>query len=376
MRIGKITQTAWQRYVKKQLHTERTETLFQASPWECCSGIGGVDLSGAETGSAFLWADAHVSGKSPRIGYYAAFHAAGELAAKGADLCGISAYILLPSCAEEKELRELTAGLVEACERLGAQITALRGEVSPVVRENVVFVTGTGLVKIRENSSPVRKCSEEGRKDRGTHEILLCGYAGLEGTLRILDEAEEELGTRFVASFLSQTRTLKEALVTPEQLLSVGKTAAVPAVRQIGSGGILAALWELGEILDTGMEVDMSAIALKQETVEICEFYRLNPYQMTSAGSFLIATDEAEAVIEVLEKAGARAGRLGVTKAQNARVITSGEEIRYLDRPAPDELARWTAERAGAQSVESLAELCLRNSKIESNILSGGMKNE
>lgn len=373
MRIGKITQTAWQRYVKKQLHTERTETLFQASPWECCSGIGGVDFSGAETGSAFLWADAHVSGKSPRIGYYAAFHAAGELAAKGADLCGISAYILLPSCAEEKELRELTAGLVEACERLEAQITALRGEVSPVVRENVVFVTGTGLVKIRENSSPVRKCSEEGTKDRETHEILLCGYAGLEGTLRILDEAEEELGTRFVASFLSQTRTLKEALVTPEQLLSAGKTAAV---RQIGSGGILAALWELGELLDTGMEVDMSAIALKQETVEICEFYRLNPYQMTSAGSFLIVTDEAEAVIEVLEKAGARAGRLGVTKAQNARVITSGEEIRYLDRPAPDELARWTAERAGAQSIESLAELCLRNSKIESNILSGGMKNE
>ena len=65
------------------------------------------------------------------------------------------------------------------------------------------------------------------------------------------------------------------------------------------------------------------------------------PHQLTSAGSYLILTDEADQVIEVLEKAGARAVRLGVAKAQNARVITSKEEIRYLDRPAPDELARW-----------------------------------
>ena len=90
-----------------------------------------------------------------------------------------------------------------------------------------------------------------------------------------------------------------------------------------------------------GFEIAMGSISLKQETVEICEYYRLNPYQLTSAGSYLILTDEADQVIEVLEKAGARAVRLGVAKAQNARVITSKEEIRYLDRPAPDELARW-----------------------------------
>ena len=65
----------------------------------------------------------------------------------------------------------------------------------------------------------------------------------------------------------------------------------------------------------------------------------------TSAGSFLIVTTEAEQVIELLKGAGARAGRLGVTKAQNARVITSGTEMRFLDRPAPDELVNWMAKR-------------------------------
>ena len=120
----------------------------------------------------------------------------------------------------------------------------------------------------------------------------------------------------------------------------------ITAVFQAGSGGILAALWEMAETLHTGFETDMSSISIRQETVEICEFYRLNPYQMASSGSFLIVTEDAGRVIEILEKAGARAVRLGVIKAQNARVITSGEEVRYLDRPAPDELELWQARRA------------------------------
>lgn len=37
---------------------------------------------------------------------------------------------------------------------------------------------------------------------------------------------------------------------------------------------------------------------------------------------------------------------LGVTTADHAKVITSGDEVRYLDRPAPDELMRWWEEQA------------------------------
>jgi len=101
----------------------------------------------------------------------------------------------------------------------------------------------------------------------------------------------------------------------------------------------------MAEISGTGLEVSMEAMALKQETVEICEHFQINPYQMTSAGSYLIATEHAEELMGVLEKAGARAGRLGIAKAQNARVITSGDETRYLDRPAPDSLMCWQRER-------------------------------
>ena len=54
-------------------------------------------------------------------------------------------------------------------------------------------------------------------------------------------------------------------------------------MQQIGSGGILAALWDLTEASGTGMKVDMAEFSIRQETVELCEFYRLNPYLLTSA---------------------------------------------------------------------------------------------
>lgn len=351
MRLGNITRTAWQRSVRRQLHTEDRQMLFEMSPAENCSGFE------SEDGACFVWADAHAAGDSGRIGYYAVLQAAGELAAKGVRPREVSVRILFPQETEEEKLKELTAGIAEACERIEMQVSALHGEVTPAVIHTVVCAHAVGTAerdhligKLSAGKSADmdaaggRKAAENGTARGKEAEILLCGYAGLEGTLRILDEAEEELSSRFVSAFLDQTKELKNELVTPEQLLSC-ETERILAARQIGSGGILAALWELAEDVDAGFEIDMANIALKQETVEICEFYRLNPYQMTSAGSFLIVTTEAEQVIELLKGAGARAGRLGVTKAQNARVITSGTEMRYLDRPAPDELVNWMAKR-------------------------------
>ena len=62
----------------------------------------------------------------------------------------------------------------------------------------------------------------------------------------------------------------------------------VTAMQQIGSGGILASLWELTEAANVGMQIEMSRISIRQECVEVCEYYHLNPYQMTSAGTVLM----------------------------------------------------------------------------------------
>ena len=282
-----------------------------------------------------------MGGNGAKTGFYAMIHAAGDLAAKGAGAAGVSVRVMLPEGAEEDLLRDIAGEAERACARMNIQITAFQGEVTMAAAQPLIYACAAG---VKENT-PCRDPEQQTAESGSGAELLMCGYAGLEGTLRILSESRADLSTRFTDTFLDEAERLEDELVTPEQVLRVFDADGNAAVRQIGSGGILAALWELCEQEQAGFEIDMHHIALKQETVEICEFYRLNPYQMTSAGSFLILTEHADEVLAVLENAGAHAVRLGTAGKQNARVIRNGEEIRYLDRPAPDELLRWQTER-------------------------------
>lgn len=359
MRIGKITQTAWRRSVRKHLHIGDGDMLFALSPWETCSGFQ------TETGDGYVWADAHVSGDDAGTGYYAVYHAAGELAARNVRARGAAVYVMLAQGSREEQLAGIAAGVDRACRELEIPVTDFQGEVSGAVVHTVVTVSAAGVrqdqrtqqgqellhgQELLQGQSPQKTTAANSvkafrREAAAQREIIMCGYAGLEGTLRILDEAQAELETRFVSAFLEQTKGLTVELASPGQILKVFESDRNASVRQIGSGGIMAALWELSETAGIGFEIDMPQIALKQETVEICEFYRLNPYLMTSAGSYLILTDAGEAVIRALEETGAHAVRLGAARDQNARVIQNGEEIRYLDRPAPDELEIWRSKR-------------------------------
>lgn len=340
MKIGKFTQTVWRRSVGKQLHKIPGPGGSVPHPFEACAKLqtGGEDPA--------VWADASAEG-GVSCARYAVLRAAGELASQGISADTVSIRLMLPPDTEEEELQRIAASADELCVQMDLRIASFQGEVTAAVCCPAAYAAAGGT---KRRGRTGEKNTGGGKTDPQTErEILLCGCAGLEGTLRILELAEEELSARFVPAFLEQTEELKNRLVIPDRLLDVTDRILLPgaaeAVRQVGSGGILAALWELAELLDTGFEIDLSAVPLRQETVEICEFYRLNPYQLTSAGSFLIVSRQAGALIRELEKEGIRAGRLGVARAQNARVITSGDETRYLDRPAPDELSRWMAER-------------------------------
>ena len=167
MRLGKITRTAWQRSVRRQLHTEDAQTLFALSPSENCSGFE------TEDGTAVVWADAHTAGDSGRTGFYAVLQAAGELAAKGVRPREVSVRILFPGESEEDLLREVAAGIEEACERMDMQVSALHGEVTPAVVHTVVCVHAAGTADRNQLI---------GKRSAGqSAEILLCGYAGAGG---------------------------------------------------------------------------------------------------------------------------------------------------------------------------------------------------
>ena len=54
----------------------------------------------------------------------------------------------------------------------------------------------------------------------------------------------------------------------------------------------------------------------------------------------MIFTEHGEELVQKYEALGIQATLLGRTTADRARVILGGEEKRFLDRPAPDELLK------------------------------------
>lgn len=333
MRTGRVTQTIWNRAVKKHIQKGNRNSTGKTAWEESSSELVSDDKD-------FVWSSASVSGKAPAQVKYAVIKSAGDLAAKRVRPTAVSVQILFPESSDEQELKDIMRILTEICEETGLAITCVQAESAEYVLQTVIQITAVG---VKENPKQQTK-----KWIPGT-EIILCGYTGLEGTLRLVEEAEADLRTRFTPSFIEKTKRCKESLILPKQILKLPEEAKS---RQCGDGGVLCGLWELAEVEKIGFEIDFSKLALKQETVEICEFFQLNPYLLTSAGSYLVLTEHGEEALEILKNAGVPAVRIGFVKEQNARTLVNGEETRYLDRPAPDELSRWWKERKESEEQE------------------------
>lgn len=171
---------------------------------------------------------------------------------------------------------------------------------------------------------------------RAGQDIVLAGRTGASGTLRIAEERGAELEKRFSSVFLAEIGHYRDDLFALEEI-AAARADGASAVCQIGGGGIFAALWRLSKQAGTGLDTDLKKMSISQETVEICEYFRLNPYQLTSTGSFLAVSDHGEILAEALRRMGAEASVIGSLTDNHDKIIRNGEDRRFIDRPAPDE---------------------------------------
>lgn len=330
MKIEFISQTVLKRSILKPLHTTRKEVLFSPSIEEMCTAME------IKSQSRMLLTTTTVSGNAKNIGIYAIVKAVNDLATRGASAIGIDVQILLPPHAYESRLKAMVEHMEEMCGKLKIQITCVGADVSPAVCQAVVTIAAVGETQGQQLWRPVDA--------KENQDIVMTGYLGLEGMLRVAEEQEEELKQRFVPAFVGQIMNCREELLALDAI-EAAKEYGVSAMQQIGSGGILAALWETAEAAGTGLEVSVPDMLLKQETIEVCEYYHMNPYQLTSTGAVLMMTDDGHGLVQMLEKRGIRAARLGRTTAKRERVLLGGTEVRYLDRPGQDELTKWWNEK-------------------------------
>ncbi len=325
LKVGKVPESVLKRSIFRQIHTRREEVLLGAGVGEDCAALK------LAPGEIFVISTDPITGTVKDIGDLAIHITLNDLASAGAEPVGVMLTILLPEGSEEQDLKSLMRQMEEGCAAANVQIMGGHTEVTRVVNQPVVSVCGVG--KAREGQLVSTGGARPG------HDIIITKWIGLEGTSIIAKEKEAELLTRYPGDLVETARNFDKYLsVVPEAAVAV--KSGVSAMHDVTEGGIFGALWEMAESSGVGLTIDLKKIPVRQETIEVCEFFGINPYELISSGSMLMASPDGNQLVQDLERAGIPAVVVGKATAGNDRVLRNGEEQRFLEPPKTDELYR------------------------------------
>ena len=252
--------------------------------------------------------------------------------------------VVLPFDGEEASLRSIMKTAKEAAAKPGIGVPIVGGHTTVAgeadgLKVPVVSLFMTGLVFY--DTEPARHPSVPGQ------DIVITEHIAMDGTARLVELYGESLRKRYRSDFLDGALDLGQnsrvSLKRQSDLLTQAREMSVfvpCGVHNASEGGILGALWEYAQRSGVGFEVDMKALPICQETVEISEFCQVHPYLLQSAGAMIFSCDCGEEAVNYLQKNGISAVVAGRTTGSNDRLLINDGEKRYLDLPAEDEIYR------------------------------------
>ncbi len=323
MKIGKLPEQVLVRSVIRKISHRREEVLFGPGVGRDCAALQlGED-------EIFVMSADPITGTSKDIGSHCIHVTANDLAAAGAQPVAVMVTAMLPPRTEEKELQKIMEDMENTCEKLDMEVIGGHTEVTDVVNRPVLSVTGVG--KMKRQDALFEKKLEAGQ------DLVVTKWIGLEGTSIVAKEKEQELRKVFSDPFVRTAQEFDQYLsVIPESKIAMEH--GVRVMHDVTEGGIFGALWEMAEGSGVGLEIDLKKIPIRQETIEVCEQFGLNPYVLMSSGSMLIGTEHGEILVRRLQEAGISAAVVGQAMNGNDRILRNGGEVRYLDKPQSDEL--------------------------------------
>ena len=323
MKIGKLPEQVLVRSVLRQIKHRREEVLSGPAVGRDCAALKLKD------GEILVMSTDPITGTVKDMGSQAVHITANDLAVSGAEPLGIMLTLLLPDTVEEPQIRAMMQEVESTCEKLGMEVLGGHTEITNVVRQPLISVTGVG--KLRQDQMP------DLSRVRPGQDLVVTKWIGLEATAILAKEKEEELLKEFSPEFVRTAREFDRYLsVVPDA--GAAAAAGVCAMHDITEGGVFGALWEVAEGANVGLEADLKKIPIRQETVEICEVFHLNPYHIMSSGSVLAVTEDGPGLVRELERTGIPAAVVGRTTSGKDRIVRNGEDVQYLTRPQTDEL--------------------------------------
>lgn len=182
-------------------------------------------------------------------------------------------------------------------------------------------------------------------------DVLVTGFVGIRGTAILAREREEELLHKLPKWLVSQAqefdRDIQYRFENNELLeLAIASSEGAQYAEEFKEFGIFEALYRMSSELKAGLEINLRDIPIMQETVEVCEILRVNPYELYSGVAALIAVEDGNRLLTRLNEAGIPASGIGHTTDNNDKLLINEDERSFLPHVRRDELKRILGKRA------------------------------
>lgn len=218
-------------------------------------------------------------------------------------------------CPEEKLRREMTEMTTLAKERGIAVIggnTAFSGKGSS-------YSVTVNLLGVPEADSDRVYLSQDVRKEAvaGDYAFVI-GEAGHFGISQLISQNYDRLIQRFSKSFL-------EEAVMDKSFYRIERPEEMYLVHDVSYGGVYRALYDLAEWTGLGISICHEELPIRQDTIEICEFLDINPYQLFGVGE-AVGLFHEDKLDMVKESEAYKTGRLhiaGRLTEKKEKLVTS-----------------------------------------------------
>lgn len=159
-------------------------------------------------------------------------------------------------------------------------------------------------------------------------ELVITGFAGESGSRLIYSdkESKKKLLERYPKSFFAVFEEDVPGDPASDPAAFTLAPANAPDSEDASEGGVFGALWRLLKRNGKGAEFSQRAIPVRQQTIEICEMFSLDPYRLEAAGCRVWLVSDMGAFL----KEHPDAFVIGHTVKGNAIKRTDGETEAYL----------------------------------------------
>ena len=305
---------------------ERFLTQFQVADPSVVvrPGVGqdtaAVDIAEADT--LVLTSDP-ITFATDRIGHYAVLVNANDMVTSGALPRWLLASLLLPVGTTPSEVWQTMHDLAETCVRHGIVLCGGHTEITDAVCRPVIGATMAGIVD-RPHLIDKRAMAPGDR-------ILLTKSVAVEGTAIIARERAPELRRRGLqADIIDRARDLIEQIGVLEEARICRETPGVTALHDVTEGGLATAAYELATAGGCGLDMNLDAVPIFEETRQICALMGINPLGLIASGSLLICCrpQSAEPLMKKLGAAG-----IAVTAIGTLTEAAAGIRAKIQGRP-------------------------------------------